>query len=66
MKDLVILNKELAMYEKLEELRESISNLEIEESERSYMLDIIDDIERELDIQDSAYNYLSDEDNYEW
>ena len=53
------------MYEKLEELREAISNLEIEESERSYIIDIIDDIERELDIQDSAYNYLSDEDNYE-
>lgn len=53
------------MYDRLEELREAISNLEIEESERSYILDIIEDIERDLDIQDSAYNYLNDEENYE-
>lgn len=53
------------MYEKLERLRSIINDLDIEDRDRYCMIDIIDDIERELDIDEDVYNYLSDEDNYD-
>lgn len=53
------------MEEKLEMLRDYISSIEmIEEVDRDYLLNLIDDIERDIDIREEAYNFLSDEDNF--
>lgn len=54
------------MYDRLEDLREYISDLEIEESDKKYMINIIDELERNIEIQDGVISYFNDEDNYDY
>ena len=50
------------MYDKLERLREYISDLEIEAKDKNFIEDLIEDIERDLEIRESTIEYLNDED----
>ena len=50
------------MYNKLERLREYISDLELEAKDKNFIEDLIDDMERDLEIRDSTIEYLKDED----
>lgn len=52
------------MYNKLEFLREIVENLEIEDKDKTRMLGIIEDLQREVEISTDAYSYLEDEDNF--
>ena len=52
------------MYNKLEFLREIVENLEIEDKDKTRMLGIIEDLQREVEISTDAYSYLEDEDRY--
>ena len=49
------------MYSKLERLREYISDLEIEQKDKNYIDELIDDMERDLEIQENTIEYLSNE-----
>ncbi len=51
------------MYDKLERLRDIICDLEIDDKDRLNMINIIDDLERELDIQEDTIRYLGDDDD---
>jgi len=53
------------MYNKLEQLRDYIMDVDIDDSVRETIVDMIDDMEHDLDVQDSALNYLSDEDDFD-
>ena len=50
------------MYDKLERLREYISDLEIEAKDKNFIEDLIEDKERDLEIRESTIEYLNDED----
>ena len=50
------------MYDKLERLREYISDLELETKDKNFIEDLIEDIERDLEIRESTIEYLNDED----
>lgn len=54
------------MYDKLERLREYIEDQEIESGVKNHICDMIDDMERDLEIQENTIEYLSqDADEYE-
>lgn len=53
------------MYNKLERLKSLIEDVEMDDRDRSRLIDYIDDLERDLEIEAEAYDYLSDEDDYE-
>lgn len=50
------------MYDKLERLREYISDLELEAKDKNFIEDLIDDMERDLEIRDNTIEYFKNED----
>ncbi len=48
------------MYDKLEKIRYYLEDTEIENLNKNFIIDIIDDIERDLEINDATYRYLED------
>ncbi len=48
------------MYNKLERLRYYLEETEVEDISKDYIIDVIDDLERDLEISDSTLRYYED------